>query len=754
LEGLSADKGKNPEHILLLWDNSFSGLHRDHAGDKNLVLNYLKTLHGVTVDLISFNIEADLTQRFDLSKPGIPDLENALDNIQYDGGTRWNSLSLGNIETDRIILVSDGIGTLGDYSPDLPKAPIHVINSSAEADHNYLESLCQGTGGAYINRTRIQDADAEVILGQITPFVHSITTKSGKVEDLVFGTSQETGTQLWVAGRLKSSKAELTITAGRSSANAQSYSVTLDKISVRKSKGVIQRAWARAMFSKMETKKKEDRKQALRFAMNNKIVTPLTSLIVLENINDYVRFEIEPPKEFMPSYKRIMSNRVQEEFDLEEKLEEVVSLWEERIEWYETDFSKPFGTAVTKQESGVAELAGDLSTPWAAPPSWSRSPELAARSGSGAEGNFSEPAADSIPNPHPDIHLVPPQSSHFDVKEDENGEDVYFLSPFMVEESDDIGYRATNTLAGSRMRANFKDVGDSISVFTSEFMEDTGATGTMTYVSSIELGGVVSDEEYFYKLKEASDAELVELYFKLRETYATTPSYFFDAASVFIERGMTNIAVRVLSSVADLVPGDYLYQRAVGRTFVQMGAFKYGIEALEATLAHRTFEPQSYFDLGLAYEAAGRTNEALKNLYHIIEMPFSDRFDEVDLTALMEINRILDINGNDQEASFVDKRLIYPMPMDLRVTLSWNTDDTDVDLHVTNPNGDKCYYRNPLTAEGGLLSRDLTEGYGPEEFLLRNAHEGSYVVQAHYFGSNNKELWPVHRRVENHHPSS
>ena len=74
------------------------------------------------------------------------------------------------------------------------------------------------------------------------------------------------------------------------------------------------------MFSNMKTKDEEDRKQAIRFAMDNKIVTPLTSLIVLENINDYVRDEIEPPKELRQTYKRMISNRVKEEFDLEEKL--------------------------------------------------------------------------------------------------------------------------------------------------------------------------------------------------------------------------------------------------------------------------------------------------------------------------------------------------------------------------------------------------------------------------------------------------
>ncbi len=36
---------------------------------------------------------------------------------------------------------------------------------------------------------------------------------------------------------------------------------------------------------------------------------------------------------------------------------------------------------------------------------------------------------------------------------------------------------------------------------------------------------------------------------------------------------------------------------------------------------------------------------------------------------------------------------------------------------------------------GGLLSRDMTGGYGPEEFLLKKALPGKYSVQVQYFGS-------------------
>lgn len=49
------------------------------------------------------------------------------------------------------------------------------------------------------------------------------------------------------------------------------------------------------------------------------------------------------------------------------------------------------------------------------------------------------------------------------------------LSPFVVDESRDIGYLATSTLAGSRFNTALKDTPASISVMTQEFLSDIGA---------------------------------------------------------------------------------------------------------------------------------------------------------------------------------------------------------------------------------------------------------------------------------------
>ncbi len=77
--------------------------------------------------------------------------------------------------------------------------------------------------------------------------------------------------------------------------------------------------------------------------------------------------------------------------------------------------------------------------------------------------------------------------------QDINDDDVFELSPFVIESSDNEGYLATSTLAGSRLRTNLSDVGASISVITNQFLEDTNSTDlrdALVYSAGTEVSGL------------------------------------------------------------------------------------------------------------------------------------------------------------------------------------------------------------------------------------------------------------------------
>jgi uncharacterized protein YfaP (DUF2135 family) len=72
---------------------------------------------------------------------------------------------------------------------------------------------------------------------------------------------------------------------------------------------------------------------------------------------------------------------------------------------------------------------------------------------------------------------------------------------------------------------------------------------------------------------------------------------------------------------------------------------------------------------------------------------------------------------------------------DLVVSMAWNTDRTDVDLHIREPSGEVCFYQNRDTRAGGHLTRDVTEGFGPEMYNLPRAAKGNYQILADYYST-------------------
>ena len=80
--------------------------------------------------------------------------------------------------------------------------------------------------------------------------------------------------------------------------------------------------------------------------------------------------------------------------------------------------------------------------------------------------------------------------------QEEDEEEIFELSPFTIDATQDEGYLATTTLAGTRIRTSTRDIGASISIITEEFLEDTGATDAeslLYHVGNVEVGGVLGN---------------------------------------------------------------------------------------------------------------------------------------------------------------------------------------------------------------------------------------------------------------------
>lgn len=70
----------------------------------------------------------------------------------------------------------------------------------------------------------------------------------------------------------------------------------------------------------------------------------------------------------------------------------------------------------------------------------------------------------------------------------------------------------------------------------------------------------------------------------------------------------------------------------------------------------------------------------------------------------------------------------------LRATLIWDTNSTDMDLQMENPNGEVCSFVNPEI--GGMkLDVDDADGFGPENISVNQPINGEYIIRVVNFSA-------------------
>jgi tetratricopeptide (TPR) repeat protein len=273
------------------------------------------------------------------------------------------------------------------------------------------------------------------------------------------------------------------------------------------------------------------------------------------------------------------------------------------------------------------------------------------------------------------------------------------------------------------------------------------------------------DTPYLEQLKAADAKQSREVYYKNRRQYGGSPAFFLDCADYFLAHHDPQMALQVLSNIAELELEDAALVRVLGHRLEQLDYLDLAVTTFEQVLAMRPEEPQSYRDLALVLArraeqrstlarsasegpAAGKSppakgaspredyDRALGLLNRVILGAWDQRFPEIELFAVEEANQML-VKAKAAGVSGIplDPRLIKLLDVDIRIVMTWHADNTDIDLWVTEPSGEKAFYAHNRTTTGGLVSADFTGGYGPEEYMVRRAMHGMYKIQTDYFGS-------------------
>lgn len=223
----------------------------------------------------------------------------------------------------------------------------------------------------------------------------------------------------------------------------------------------------------------------------------------------------------------------------------------------------------------------------------------------------------------------------------------------------------------------------------------------------------------------------------------------YDAVAAEAERRRRELgpadALKALSSLVEERPGDGVLARDVGYSALEWGLSGQAYHLFKRVARARPYEPQSHRAMAQALAREGHADLAIALYEVLLAAEWDGRFGEFKSIAGLEYVRLLRaaVSGRAQVSvpQFAAARLgelkgrFGPDRADLVVMITWNTDNTDVDLHVTEPSGEECYYSHRETRSGGSLTQDVTRGYGPEMYLLPRARAGKYLVRAHYYAS-------------------
>ena len=203
-------------------------------------------------------------------------------------------------------------------------------------------------------------------------------------------------------------------------------------------------------------------------------------------------------------------------------------------------------------------------------------------------------------------------------------------------------------------------------------------------------------------------------------------------------------AVRALSSLVELNPGDIVFTRDTAQILMQWELFGHAYPLYLRAAEARPFEPQSYLALARCAQESGQGDLALAWYTVALEGEWDERFGDFHRIAAFDAlhflrrvqRRELSLELDDWAAARVGDvvETVGMASADLAIAIEWNTDATDVDLHVVEPSGEHCYFGHRDTALGAHLSRDVTQGLGPELYVLPEAVNGEYLVYVHYFG--------------------
>lgn len=713
----------SPDSVDIVWDASGSMVRADTDKTLELLKQYFKQTADKEKEIRVFLLRNKLLPpvSFTVSNGNTDELLQYLQGIRYDGGTgSCDDFLKAPTKAGIRFWVTDGIGNLtaGSSSNSL-SVPTYALVAKSEADTNALKrrnvqvlNLTAESIGQALESMKYPLLEATV-LGNRQSWKESAFNRQG----FRYGDSL-----VWTA-ILPDGHHELKFDIRAPDGKTVSSGMVTFDTAQAKPGTMIRSFHGQNMLAKLllEPPVPATQEALSQLGQDYGIVTPGTSLLVLESLEQYLSHNVRPPasapKERQLYDKAVAKQHVQNNLQTEQlrlnNLKATLKDWKELTTWYTREFpsSPPKKTDDNNQKTAAITGAGDLVTgdmpsgnasielndPQPAPEHRDASSSARGRLLRDVDSTWGSPEAD----PFADKVSVP-----------QNGIDEENADPF-----------SESSVSLKKQRA-----------------QSTAATAP-----AINIKPWNPDSPYLAALD--SSEKPLETYLKLKENQGSSLGFYLDCADWFAKKGDRETAIQILTNLAELELENRSLMRVLAYKLRYLDDLASARDVFEKVRILFPEEPQSYRDLALVLDEMGDSQGAFDILKLVLEQPIHARFRGVEQIVLLEINRIItraQTDGKPIDTKGLDQAFINPFSLDIRVVINWDTDNSDMDLWATDRFGEKCFYDNNRTSTGGHLSRDVTAGYGPEEFMIRKALSGNYKIEANYYGSQSqKMLTPV-----------
>jgi Ca-activated chloride channel family protein len=726
-----------PQHLGLFWDASLSRKTANLSKEFELLEALCRQWKNFSIDLTVFRNESEAPQHFSIVDGESRSLIQQLKALPYDGGTQFPFSAFFNSSFqqekrqgtyDFHLIFTDGMENLENPPVFHSELPLYVVTSDSRSHTILLNYLAESSGGAFINLTRISVEKALDLLGKPSFSFLGADYSPDQIEEIFPRTQSQIQGLFSLTGRLLSPTATLTLKYGSENQVLHRVPVTLSRSApTTTTTTLIARFWAQHKMQELAIFPEKSKKELLELGRRYGLVTPETSLIVLESLDQYVEHNIEPPaslpemrNQWLAHMDALWEEKNQAKTD---KTQYLIELWRQKVAWWEQDFSGWKNQSKKKENPEEPTPSAEFGSASMAVGNDDDSEE-------DGESVFSEELADPEKNASAAFYdEAPPSASPEDalVGGASGGGDT----------SEREGRRDANELQKGEASKEASPVEAEISIKAWDPQNP--------YMNALKSKG---------SLEEAYQA-----YLHFQGEYGTSPAFYLDCGNFFFTRQHLVFGKRVLSSILEMDLENPALLRVVAYRLAEAEELDLAIAILEEVLRIRPEEPQSLRDLALLLGRRGEKTisqspqKALKDFERALDLFVEvlyghwDRFDEIEGIVLMEWNRLLAVVNRlpaEQSSALrkpaLPQELVKLLDLDVRILLTWDADLTDVDLWILEPTGEKAFYGNQLSAIGGRVSRDFTQGYGPEEYNLRRLVPGTYTIQANYYGSSQQSL--------------